>query len=106
MTKLAALVAALAGGAERASGGSGAVLGDVTDLSASIALDSLCLAIPSEVVGTAALVAGGSAATSETASGETTESTTTNGTSATESLARWVGACALPDDQQTEEIRE
>lgn len=106
VAKLAALVAALAGGAERASGGSSAVLGNVTDLPTSIALDSLCLAIPSKVVGTAALVASGGAATTETAAGESTESTPANGTSATKSLARWVGACALPDDQQTEQIRE
>lgn len=56
---LAALVAGLAGGVERAAVGGGAVTRDVTQLAASIALHGLGLAVTGEVVGATALVASG-----------------------------------------------
>ena len=54
---LAALVASLTGGVERAAVGGGAVAGDVAELAAGIALHRLRLAITSKVVRAAALVA-------------------------------------------------
>ena len=58
---LAALVAGLAGGVERAAVGGGAVTRDVTQLAAGVALHGLSLAVTGEVVGAAALVASGGA---------------------------------------------
>lgn len=69
MTGLATLVADLAGLAQRATVGGGAVTRDVTKLAAGVALHGLGLAVTGEVVGTTTLVAHGSA-------GETTKVTT------------------------------
>lgn len=69
VTGLATLVADLAGLAQRATVGGGAVTGDVTKLAAGIALHGLGLAVAGEVVGTTTLVAHSSA-------GEATKVTT------------------------------
>lgn len=61
MADLAALVAGLAGGVERAAVGGGAVTRDMTQLAASVALHGLGLAVAGKVVGAAALVASGGA---------------------------------------------
>jgi hypothetical protein len=61
VASLTALVASLASRVERATVGSSAVAGDVAELAAGVALHGLSLAITSEVVGAAALVAGGRA---------------------------------------------
>ncbi|KAI0146208.1 hypothetical protein GGR57DRAFT_289436 [Xylariaceae sp. FL1272] len=57
VTSLAALVASLACGVQRATVRGGAVAGDVTKFSTSVALHSLSLAVTGKVVGTTALVA-------------------------------------------------
>jgi hypothetical protein len=57
VASLTALVASLASSAEGTSVGSRAVPRDVTELAAGVALHSLGLAIPGEVVGSTALVA-------------------------------------------------
>lgn len=96
MAEFAALVAALASGAKRASSRSRTVLGDVPNLPAGVALDGLSLAIPSKVIRPTALVAGGGATTGETAARETTtKSATADGSPTAKSLSRWVGARAL-----------
>jgi len=84
VTGLAAAVAGLARGVQWAAVGSSAVTGDVTELSAGVALHGLSLAIAGEVVGSTALVAhrGTTAAKASTATGEATTwstSTTSDG---------------------------
>ncbi|KAI1104347.1 hypothetical protein F4804DRAFT_192339 [Jackrogersella minutella] len=73
VTSFAALVAGLARRVQRATVRRRAVSGDVTKLSAGVALHGLSLAVAREVVRTTALVAcGRSGATGETASAEAT----------------------------------
>lgn len=85
MASLATPVAGLASSVERATVRGRAVTGDVTELAASVALHGLSLAVASEVVRATALVAAGSAATSETttaaseATSEGSASTATDG---------------------------
>ena len=85
VASLATPVAGLASSVERATVRGRAVTGDVTELAASVALHGLSLAVASEVVRATALVAAGSAATSETttaaseATSEGTASTATDG---------------------------
>jgi hypothetical protein len=82
---LAAPVAGLASSVERATVRGRAVTGDVTELTASVALHGLSLAVASKVVRAAALVAAGSTATGETtaatskATSERSAGTTANG---------------------------
>lgn len=92
MAQLTALVAALASGAQGTTSGSSAVFGDVTNLSTSVALDSLSLAVASEMVGSTALVASGRAATGEATTWEATETATANGTATAKPLTRRVRA--------------
>lgn len=98
MSSLTALVAGLASGVERATVGSSAVSGDVTELAAGVALHSLSLAVTSKVVGTTALVASGRARTtgkaaSAVATGEAT--TAHRSTAAHGARANGVRASAL-----------
>lgn len=91
---LSALVTGLAGSVERATVGSGAVAGDVTELSTGVALHSLRLAIPSEVVRATALVAGSRASASgeATTSKATSVATTANGRAPRNTNSSWVWA--------------
>lgn len=80
---LRALVAHLAGGAQRAAVGGGAVARDVAQLTTGIALHGLSLAVTGKVVGTAALVASRSArvaAISTTEAATETAATSSAGT--------------------------
>lgn len=95
---LGALVADLAGGAERTTVGGGAVAGDVAKLATGIALHGLGLAVTGEVVRTTALVAGGSARVATKASAEALVPTTRTGAT-TCAGGRGVGAVALLFDQ-------
>jgi hypothetical protein len=81
VSSLTALVAGLSSGVERATVGSSAVSGDVTELAAGVALHSLSLAVTSKVVGTTALVASGRARTTSkpTSAVATGEATTAHG---------------------------
>ena len=99
---LAALVAGLAGSVERAAVGSGAITGDVAELAAGVALHGLSLAIAGEMVGSAALVAGGGTSTAnEATTAETTEATTANGGATRgHAASRGVGAGALWEEKQ------
>ena len=103
---LRALIADLTGGAQWATVGSSAVTRDVTlhivrrvfktlmtpvdthELSTGIALHSLSLAVTCEVVGTTALVAGGSTRVATISTAETTGESSTRTTSSTTSRAR------------------
>lgn len=89
MTGLATLVADLAGLAQRATVGGGAVTGNVTKLAAGVALHSLSLAVTGEVVGTTTLVAHGSAGEATKVTTETTlalEATTRSSSGAAASV--------------------
>lgn len=98
---LGALVADLAGGAERAAVGSSAVTRDVAELAAGVALHGLGLAVTGEVVGTTALVAGGCAGVAAEAAAEALEATT--GTGGTAGIGGCgVGAVALETRVSTE----
>lgn len=110
MTGLRALIANLAGGAQRATIGSGAVTGDVTlkntiniivsyvahrmltggthKLATGIALHSLSLTVASKVVRAAALVAGGSTRVTTVSATETTGVSSTGSRSATRTSSR------------------
>jgi len=94
---LATPVAGLAGSVERAAVRGRAVTGDVTELTASVALHGLSLAVASEVVRTAALVAAGSAAAGETtaATGKAT-SEGSAGTTANRGNGSSTGSRAAP----------
>lgn len=96
MTGLAAAVASLTSGAERASVRGGAILADMSKLATSIALHSLRLAVPGKVVGTTALVAGsGTRTAGETATAVPAKSTSTDRAATTESDPAGVGAVTL-----------
>ena len=84
VASLSTLVADFTGRAERASIGSSAVTGDMTELATGIALHSLSLAVTGKVVWTTALVAGGSTRVAAKAAAEALE-TSTRTTSATTS---------------------
>lgn len=91
---LGALVADLTGGAERATVRGGAIARDVAQLATGVALHGLGLAVTSEVVWAAALVAGGSARVAAKAAAEALVATA--GTSTTASTrSSWVRAVAL-----------
>ncbi|KAI1262611.1 hypothetical protein F5Y18DRAFT_147250 [Xylariaceae sp. FL1019] len=93
VTSLAALVASLACGVQRATVGGGAVSGDVTKLPTSVALHSLSLAVTGEVVRTTALVASSrTRATSKTATTTVAEATTTHGNTTAHGCTSRVGA--------------
>lgn len=77
VARLGTLVADFTSGAERATVGCGTVTGDVTELTAGVALHSLSLAVTSKVVGATALVASGSSGVSSL---ETTTETTLGAT--------------------------
>jgi len=87
VTRLAALVAALASGAKRTAVGSRAVTGDVTQLAARVTLDGLRLAVASVVVRPAALIASSGASSRESATtvASSKASAANRGSSATES---------------------
>lgn len=93
VSSLAASVAGLTGRVQWAAVGSGAVTADVTQLSASVALDRCRLAITSKVVWSTTLVASGSPGTASesTAAAEST----TRGTSSTTASDPWC-VCAVP----------
>lgn len=91
---LAALVAGLAGRVKGTTVGSRAVARDVAELAASIALHRLRLAVASEVVRTAALVARRRAGTAK-ATPRRTEAAAPNNTASAEAGHRGVGAVAL-----------
>lgn len=95
MASLAATVANLARGVKTVgtSRSSGAVTADVAELSTSVAFHCLCLTIPSEVVGSTALVAGGSPGTASEASPEAASVSSARGATCTTSHS-WVGAVA------------
>lgn len=84
VASLGALVANLAGGAERAAVGRGAVTRDVAELAAGVALHGLSLAVAGEVVGATALVAGGGTGVATESAAESTLETAsaTTGTAA------------------------
>lgn len=90
VASLSAAVAGLASGTQRTAVGSSAVARNVAKLSASVALLGLGLAVASEVVRAAALVAHGRTATSET----TTHEATTRSTGAA-THARHAGSRAI-----------
>jgi hypothetical protein len=94
VASLAAAVAGLARGVERASVRSRAVAGDVPQLSAGVALHSLSLAVARKVVGSTALVAGGRATATESApeAASATGESTTGSASATSHASARVGA--------------
>lgn len=94
---LRALVADLAGRAQRTTIGSGAVTGDVTQLSTGIALHSLSLAITGEVVGTTALVAAGSTREATESTAESTGEASTRSTNAATSTRSGDDTLALED---------
>jgi len=77
VASLATAVAGLAGGVEGSAVGSSAIAGNVAELATGVALHGLSLAVPCEVVGTAALVAGGRATR---AAGESTAETSKSAT--------------------------
>jgi hypothetical protein len=80
VARFTALVASLTGGVKRTAVGGGAVPRDVTELSTSIALHGLSLAVTGKVVGATALVASRRAsATSETTAAETASKSSTAG---------------------------
>lgn len=87
VTGLRALVTDLAGRAQRATVGSGAITRDVTKLSAGVALHSLSLAVTSEVVRTTTLVAGGSTRVAAKSTAETTGESSTRTTDTTASTS-------------------
>jgi hypothetical protein len=89
---LAAAVAGLASGVERAAVGSSAVARDVAELAASVTLHGLSLAITGEVVGTTALVARSRASTSVSITEASSVAATRRATSSTSHS--WVGAVA------------
>jgi hypothetical protein len=103
VASLGTLVADLSGGAEGTAVGSGAVTGDVTELSAGVALHSLGLAVTGEVVGATTLVAGcGAGVTLETTAETTLEAATaaagrggTGGSSGSGTGGSGVGAVTL-----------
>jgi hypothetical protein len=83
VTSLTAPVASLASSVERASVRGRAVTRDVTELTASVALHGLSLAIASEVVRATALVAAGSATASSEATAATGKATSEGRASST-----------------------
>jgi hypothetical protein len=97
VTLLAAAVASLSGSVEGSTIGCSAVAGDVTKLATSVALHGLCLAITSEMVGPAALVAGGRTSTSSEAATREAAKASTRGTASTTTKAgsSWVRTGAL-----------
>jgi hypothetical protein len=81
VASLGALVADLAGRAEGATVGRGAVTRDVAKLAAGVALHGLSLAVTGEVVGTTALVAGcGAGVAAESTAESTLETAASTGT--------------------------
>ena len=76
VTGLSAAVAGLAGGVKRTTVRGGAVAGNVTELSASIALHGLSLAVTGKVVWTTAFVAGSGAVDRGETTTETAKATT------------------------------
>ena len=91
---LATMVTALACGIQGSTAGSGAIARDVAELSASIALHRLRLAVSGEVVRASALVASSARSTGETATGITTIASTRNWSAAAQTV-RSVGAGTL-----------
>lgn len=93
---LATLIAGLTSSVERATVGRGAVAGNVAKLSAGVALHGLCLAVPSKVVGSTALVAGGrTGASSKTSTPKAAAiSSTADWRTPGNADRGWVGACA------------
>lgn len=92
---LRALVADLAGGAQRAAIGRRAVAGNVSQLAAGVALHGLGLAVTGKVVGAAALVAGRSA---RIAAVSTTEAATEASATTTTPNASTLGSGAVALD--------
>ena len=94
MTSLAAAVAGLASGVEGPAVGSRAIAGDVTKLSAGVALHGLGLAVARKVVGPTALVAGGRTTTSKSTPEAAGRESTTGSASAAAHSSAGVGAVA------------
>lgn len=95
MASLPTAVAGLASSAQGTSVRCWAVLGDVSELAAGIALHGLGLAIPSKVVGTTALVARGRTRAAGVPTAAVAKATPANRASATEPDSARVGAVAL-----------
>lgn len=95
VSSLAAAVACLSSSVEWSAIRSGAIAGNVSELSACIALHSLSLAVTGKVIRPAALVASSWASTAGKAATESTKATTGSTSAPTCAGGTGVGACTL-----------